>query len=260
MLLRPRKPARGPLGRFFGGFNWGFGKLKNGYVDVSHFLIRKAVIGMAILACFFILDIGVGRKLPTSFLPDEDYGFLFMNEQLPPAASLERTDAVLGRSKPSWPRHPAWRITRRRWIQSLDPRLHTEQRLLFRHLKPWSERTSPTCSPVRSWRTSIGISAQIPEAVAFAFNPPAIPGLGNAGGFSFWLQDRSGGPVEDLDENLQKFLQAARKRPELAGVNSQFSAQTPQIYATVDRDKTLKQGVALAMCIRRCKLRWADST
>jgi hydrophobic/amphiphilic exporter-1 (mainly G- bacteria), HAE1 family len=85
----------------------------------------------------------------------------------------------------------------------------------------------------------------VPEAIAFAFSPPAIPGLGNAGGFSFWLQDRSGGSVEFLDQNLQKFLAAARQRPELAGVFSQFSANTPQLYADVDRDKVLKQGVAV---------------
>ena len=86
----------------------------------------------------------------------------------------------------------------------------------------------------------------MPEALAFAFSPPAIPGLGNSGGFSFWLQDRSGGSVELLDQNLQKFLAAARQRPELAGVGSQFSASSPQIYADVDRDKVLKQGVAVA--------------
>jgi HAE1 family hydrophobic/amphiphilic exporter-1 len=86
----------------------------------------------------------------------------------------------------------------------------------------------------------------VPEAVAFAFMPPSIPGLGNAGGFSLWLQDRSGGSVEFLDQNLQKFLAACRQRPELAGVASQFSADVPQIYADVDRDKTLKQGVAIA--------------
>jgi HAE1 family hydrophobic/amphiphilic exporter-1 len=85
----------------------------------------------------------------------------------------------------------------------------------------------------------------MPEAIAFAFNSPAIPGLGNAGGFSFWLQDRSGGSVDFLDQNLQKFLAAARQRPELAGVFSQFSANTPQLYADVDRDKVLKQGVAV---------------
>ncbi len=82
--------------------------------------------------------------------------------------------------------------------------------------------------------------------MALAFSPPAIPGLGNSGGLSFWLQDRSGGPVELLDQNLQKFLAAARQRPELAGVASQFSANSPQIFADVDRDKVLKQGVAVA--------------
>jgi HAE1 family hydrophobic/amphiphilic exporter-1 len=86
----------------------------------------------------------------------------------------------------------------------------------------------------------------VPEAIAFAFAPPAIPGIGNAGGFSFWLQDRSGGSVELLSDSLQKFLEAARKRPELAGVNSPFRAGVPQVYADVDRDKVIKQGVAVA--------------
>jgi HAE1 family hydrophobic/amphiphilic exporter-1 len=89
------------------------------------------------------------------------------------------------------------------------------------------------------------LAKEIPEAQAFAFSPPSIPGLGSAGGFSFWLQDRSGGSVEYLDQNLKKFLEACRKRPELAGVNSAFSAQVPQVYADLDRDKVLKQGVAV---------------
>src|SRR5436190_12598881 len=78
-----------------------------------------------------------------------------------------------------------------------------------------------------------------------ALLPPSIPGLGAAGGFSFWLQDRSGGTVEFLDQNLQAFLEACRKRPEIAAVQSGFSATVPQIYADVDRDKVLKQGVAI---------------
>ncbi len=90
------------------------------------------------------------------------------------------------------------------------------------------------------------LATQIPEAMAFVFMPPSIPGLGSAGGFSFWLQDRSGGTVEFLDQNLQKFLEACRQRPELAGVVSQFSAAVPQIFADVDRDKVLKQGVAIS--------------
>jgi hydrophobe/amphiphile efflux-1 (HAE1) family protein len=86
---------------------------------------------------------------------------------------------------------------------------------------------------------------EIPDANVLAFLPPAIPGLGSSSGFSLWLQDRSGGEPAYLSQNLQKFLAAARKRPELIGVNSLFSTNTPQLYANVDRDKALKQGVAV---------------
>ena len=121
------------------------------------------------------------------------------------------------------------------------------QGFFFVGLTPWDERTSPqVAARAIVDRLNRALAAQVPEAVAFAFMPPAIPGLGNAGGFSFWLQDRSGGSVEFLDQNLQKFLAACRKRPELAGVAAQFSASVPQIYAEVDRDKVLKQGVAVA--------------
>jgi hydrophobic/amphiphilic exporter-1 (mainly G- bacteria), HAE1 family len=75
--------------------------------------------------------------------------------------------------------------------------------------------------------------------------PPSIPGLGSQGGFSFWLQDRSGGSIEFLDTNVQKFLAAAQKRPELANVSSSFSASIPQLFVDVDRDKVLKQGIVL---------------
>ncbi len=85
----------------------------------------------------------------------------------------------------------------------------------------------------------------MPEAVAFAVMPPAIPGLGSQGGFSLWLQDRGGAPLEEVNRQLQAFLVAARARPELAGVTSPFSANVPQVYADVDRDKALRQGVAL---------------
>jgi HAE1 family hydrophobic/amphiphilic exporter-1 len=113
--------------------------------------------------------------------------------------------------------------------------------------KPWDERTSHELQAQAIIGKINGeLATQIPEAQAFAFMPPSIPGLGSAGGFSLWLQDRSGGSVEFLDQNLQAFLAAARKRPELAGVMSQFSADIPQIYADVDRDKALKQGVAVA--------------
>jgi HAE1 family hydrophobic/amphiphilic exporter-1 len=247
MLLRPRTPGRGPLAALFRFFDAGFERLKFGYVGVSRGLIRKAAIGMAILTAFALLDGWVGTKLPASFLPEEDYGFLFMNVQLPPAASFERTDAVTRKIDQILARTPGVQdATTIVGFSLLSFVSTTDTAFYFVTLKPWAERGA---ADLRSQAVLENInrqlSAEVPEAVAFAFSPPAIPGLGNAGGFSFWLQDRSGGPVELLDQSLQTFLAAARRRPELMGVNSQFSAQTPQIYATVDRDKAMKQGVVI---------------
>src|SRR5499425_267603 len=248
LLLRPRQASRGLLGRFYGGFNRGFEKVMQGYVDGSHFLIRKVVVGILILAGFYVVSGLIGKKLPTSFLPEEDYGYFFMNVQLPAAASLARTDQVLHKIEGM--------LSKTEGVQdyntisgfSLLTRISSSyQGFFFVGLKPWDERRSPqvTARAIVD-RLNQELAAQVPEAVAFAFMPPAIPGLGNAGGFSFWLQDRSGGSVDFLDQNLQKFLAACRQRPELAGVAAQFSSSAPQIYADVDRDKVLKQGVAVA--------------
>jgi HAE1 family hydrophobic/amphiphilic exporter-1 len=246
-LLRPRTEGRGPLAALFRSFNAGFEWLTSGYVAVSRGLIRKAAVGVAILIAFAVLDGWVGRKLPTSFLPQEDYGFLFVNVQLPAAASLERTDAVTRKVDQLLTSTPGVQDTTTIVGFSLLSFVSTtDTAFYFVGLKPWAERGAPDLQSQAILETiNRRLAGEVPEAIAFAFSPPAIPGLGNAGGFSFWLQDRSGGPVELLDENLQKFLTAARSRPELTGVNSQFSAQTPQIYATVDRDKAMKQGVAI---------------
>jgi HAE1 family hydrophobic/amphiphilic exporter-1 len=248
MLLRPRKPSRGLMGGIFRGFNWGFDKLKIGYVGVSQGLIRKAVVGVLILAAFMGADLLVGRKLPTSFLPDEDYGFLFLSVQLPPAASLERTDAVTRKVETILANTPGVQSYTTIDGFSLLTRVSTTNNaFFFVNLKPWEERISANLE-AKGIMADINrqLFSQVPEATAFTFSPPAIPGFGSAGGFSFWLQDRGGGSVDDLDQNLQKFLQATRRRPELTGVFSQFSAGTPQMFITVDRDKALKQGAAIS--------------
>jgi hydrophobic/amphiphilic exporter-1 (mainly G- bacteria), HAE1 family len=93
---------------------------------------------------------------------------------------------------------------------------------------------------------NLRMAKEIPEAVGFAFGPPAIPGLGTAGGFTFMLQDRAGGTVEQLFDNLEKLTQAARKRPELASLVSTFRPSVPQLYMDVDQDRVLKQGLQFA--------------
>ena len=247
LLLRPRKPSRGLLARFFGLFNRGYDRTANGYVRWSHGLIRKPLIGVGILVAFIAVDGLIGKRLPTSFIPEEDQGYLFANIQLPVAASLERTDAVTRKVEAILAKTEGVNATGAIIGFSLLSRVSsTYSAFLFVQLKPWSEREGRALD-ARSILGNINraLATQVPEAMAFAFSPPAIPGFGSAGGFSMWLQDRSGGSVEFLDQNVNAFLDAARKRPELTGVNSIFTAGIPQVYADVDRDKVLKQGIAV---------------
>ena len=247
LLLRPRQPSRGLIGRFFEGFNRVFARVMHGYVNWSHALLRKAVISVMILVSFTLLDGLIGKRLPTGFLPEEDYGYAFLNVQLPAAASLSRTAEVLRKVEGILGQTEGVKYSAAIGGFSLLTRTTaTYQGFFFLGLKPWKERAGKQLG-ARAIVDHLNraLASQTPGAIAFAFMPPAIPGLGNSGGFSFWLQDRSGGTVEFLDRNLQNFLAACRRRPELAGVTSPFSASTPQIYADVDRDKVLKQGVAV---------------
>jgi hydrophobic/amphiphilic exporter-1 (mainly G- bacteria), HAE1 family len=248
ILLKPRQESRGPLGRFFGVFNRTFAKATRGYVNWSHALIRKGIVAMLIIVAFVALDGIAGKRLPTSFLPDEDYGYLLLNVQLPPAASLERTDQVCRKVEAILDRTEGIQAYNTIGGFSLLTRVSASYNgFFFVILKPWGERSSSELEAQGIARKlNAALTAEVPEAIGFALLPPSIPGLGAAGGFSFWLQDRSGGTVEFLDQNLQKFLEACRKRPELVNVNSGFSASVPQIYADVDRDKVLKQGVAVS--------------
>jgi HAE1 family hydrophobic/amphiphilic exporter-1 len=247
MLLRPRKPSRGWLGRLFGGVNRWLDRTTRGYVRLSHGLIRKPLIGIAFLLLFTVASGLLGKRLPTSFLPEEDYGYFLLNIQLPPAASLERTDAVTRKVDALLQKTEGVRNFNTIVGFSLVTRVTASNNAFyFVQLAPWSEREGDG-EDARSIvnRLNRDLRAVVPEAVAFAIMPPAIPGLGSQGGFSLWLQDRGGGSIADVDRELQRFLAAARRRPELAGVTSPFSANVPQVFADVDREKVLRQGVAL---------------
>jgi HAE1 family hydrophobic/amphiphilic exporter-1 len=248
LLLRPRGEAKGWLGPFFSAFNRWFARATNGYVSVSHGLIRKAAIGLLILGGFVVLAGGIGGRLPSGFIPEEDQGFLLLNVQLPEAASLQRTNAVTHRIEEILAETKGVRSTTTINGFSLLTRTSASYTaFFFASLQPWDERRGADLTASAILRgLNRTLRTKVPEAVAFAFAPPAIPGIGTAGGFSFWLQDRSGGTVELLAQNLEKFLEAARKRPELANLNSQFRSTVPQLFADVNRDKVLKQGVSVA--------------
>src|SRR5262249_14884123 len=131
------------LARFFGGFNWLFEKATGGYISWSHALIRKAVIGVFIIALFAALDGAIGKRLPTSFLPEEDYGYAFLNVQLPAPASLERTDQVLKKVEGILGKTEGVKFYNTIGGFSLLTRTSASyQGFFFIALKPWAERTS----------------------------------------------------------------------------------------------------------------------
>jgi HAE1 family hydrophobic/amphiphilic exporter-1 len=247
VLLRPRKKTRGPIGRFFDAFNRWLTRSTHGYISLSHGLIRKPLVGVGVLLLFTAMTAVLGQRLPTSFLPEEDYGYALLNIQLPPAASLERTDAVARKVETILRKTEGVKNFNTIIGFSLLTRVTASNNAFyFVQFDSWDERHDASLhARAIVNRLNAAFRSSIPEAMAFAIMPPSIPGLGSQGGFSLWLQDRSGGTVEFLNNNLQTFLAAARKRPELANVTSPFTANVPQIYADVDRDKVLRQGVAL---------------
>ncbi len=247
LLLRPRSASKGLLARVFGAFNRWLEKTTLGYISLSHGLIRKPLIGLGVLLVFVAATGLLGKRLPASFLPEEDYGYFLLNIQLPPAASLERSDAVSRKVDELLAKTPGVENFNTIVGFSLITRVTASNNsFYFVQLKPWDERTTPALQARAIVNKLNGqLRSTVPESMSFAIMPPSIPGLGSQGGFTLWLQDRSGGSVEFLDTQLQKFLAAARKRPELAGVISPFTANVPQVFANVDRDKVLRQGVAL---------------
>jgi HAE1 family hydrophobic/amphiphilic exporter-1 len=246
LLLRPRKEARGPLGAFFRWFNRWFGRGTDGYVNWCGHLIHKAGFSVVLLVVVAVLGGLLGARLPGGFLPEEDQGYFYLNVQLPTAASLERTGDVAKKIEAILKETPG--------VQTYDTiggfsllsiANSSYNAFYFVTLKPWEERTPEGLTADVIMRRLNQALAGLPDAQAFAFAPPAIPGIGTSGGATFMLQDRSGQGVEFLAQNTERFLAAARQRPEFALLTTTFIPNVPQVFADVDRDKVLKQGVDL---------------
>ena len=244
LLLRPRKEARGPLGVFFRWFNRWFGRGTDGYVNWCTHLIHKAGFSMVLLLVVALLAGFLGSRLPGGFLPEEDQGYFYLNVQLPTAASLERTDDVAQKIEGILKETPGVAMYNTIVGFSLLSVANTSYNAFyFVTLKPWDERTPEGLTADVIMRRLNQRLAGLAEAQAFAFAPPAIPGIGTSGGATFMLEDRSGQGIEFLAQNTERFLQAARQRPEFALLTTTFIPTVPQVFADVDRDKVMKQGV-----------------
>ena len=246
LLLRPKKEARGPLAKLFGWFNRIFQSTTEGYVRWSGVLVQKVAVSLVLLVACAIGGYFFGNRLPSSFLPDEDQGYVYINMQLPNAASLERTSTAAKQVEQVLAKTPGVQYTTSVVGFSLLSLVRTSYNAFFWvNLKPWDERQTRS-EQYQAIKTRLNQELKkLPEGTVFSFSPPAIPGVGTAGGVSFVLEDRVGNDVSFLTDNLNKFMAAARKRPELGMVSTTFIPSVPQEFINVDKDKVLKQGVNL---------------
>jgi len=238
----------GPLGRFFAAFNRVFDRSRDGYVRGVAVMGRHAVMVMLTFGVLLAAVYALVSTRPTGLVPSEDQGFAYVVVSLPPAASLERTNAAMAQLT---------RIVRE--VPGVDGvvyisgfNLLTNQSVsyngtAFVRFKPWKERKSAALSADSIERTmKQRLNAEIRDASSLVLNPPAIRGLSTAGGFTFVLQNRAGADPGQLYQVLQKMLGEARKRPEIGFVYSGFDPHIPQVEMQVDRDKVKSLGVPLS--------------
>ena len=246
MLLRPKKEFRGPVGAFFRWFNRVFGRATDGYVDACRHLIHKSWLAFLLLLVLVAGAVLLGKSVPGSFLPDEDQGFMYVGLQLPSASSLQRTSEASRQVEDILLKTPGVRYVSSVVGYSLLSGVSTTySSFFFVSFKDWDERKAADESYAAIKRHVAGALSHVTSGIAYSFPPPAIPGVGTSGGFSFVLEDRSGGTPEFLAAQEQAFLAAANKRPELAGLMTTALLSVPQVGVTVDNAKVLTQQVGL---------------
>jgi HAE1 family hydrophobic/amphiphilic exporter-1 len=247
MILKPRRRFRGPIGWFFGWFNRVFNRSRDGYVGFSRVLIHKSALSLLFLALVAVLGAGLGRKLPTSFLPEEDQGYLMAILTLPRGASLARTSEAARKVEAIIHDEPGVEaVTTIMGISILSQTQSSYDALFFVRFKDWDQRRS-AAEQAQALQMDLNRKlAGVREGIGFAFSPPAIPGIGVAGGVNFVLEDRSGAGGDFFADNLDRFVAAAQRRPELARVIATYAAHVPQVYVDVDREKVMRQNVDLA--------------
>ncbi|MGH9583410.1 MAG: efflux RND transporter permease subunit, partial [Bryobacteraceae bacterium] len=245
LLLRPKK-EHSLSERVFHGFNRGFDRFRESYLNLSGRLIRKSAFSLLLLVVIAGFAVLIAGRLPASFLPEGDQGYMFIAMQLPDAASMQRTSAAARQVEKIVMNTPGIQgITSVLGFSLLSRVESSYGAFFFVTEKPWSQRAEPD-EQYKAIQAHIMRGLQtVKGGVAFSFAPPPIPGVGTSGGVTFMLEDRSGSGPQFLRENLRKFLAAARKRKELTGVMTTYDPDTPQMLANVDRAKVLRQGVSI---------------
>lgn len=249
LMLRPMKVNENSKGlnKFFYKFNNWFSRTTNSYSKGVRKSIRATPLVLVLLACLYAGTVGLFAAKPTGFIPTEDEGRLFVAMELPEGASATRTRAMLAKMGEIMAEIPAIKsYTAIGGLNAINFSFKSNSGTIFLQLHPWSQRKDAGQQLQGVMATLNQRFVSLKEASIRVVAPPAIPGLGQSGGFSFMLEQRASGDLKELEQVMGQFLGAANQRPEIAMAYSFFNTRTPGYHLEVDRVKAKRLGVSVA--------------
>ena len=251
LMLKPKKESdsEGVLDRFFAWFNRVFDRTRKGYVGIVSRFIRKSRTAVVFLLIVCGLTAIIYRNLPSTFVPDEDQGYLMIAIQLPSGTSTNQTQKVVDKIQQAAQKEIKGQdaVMSINGFDILAGGANSNGAVVFVGMKDWSQRPGMGESVAAAVGTMFRVGAmEAPEATVVAINPPALPGLGNVGGWSLQLQDMSGHSDTELNDIVNAVLAEARTRPELQGVRTTFKINAPSYQYEIDREKVKNLGVQLS--------------
>jgi multidrug efflux pump len=243
LLLKESNEAH--TGGFFGWFNRMFARATNRYAGAVDSVLGRPSAWIGVFVLLIALAGFFWTKIPTAFIPTEDKGYMAMAIQLPDAASLQRTEAVVANVEKVIRTEPAVQnIVALVGLDLLSQSNATNGATVFLNVKPWDERSRHDALDSIAARINGKLFA-MKDAMAFGFNLPEVPGLGVTAGVEMNLQNRNGQDIRQFAQNVDAFRQAVNQLPASGGLNSTFRASVPQVYVTVDRTAAKARGVNL---------------
>ena len=247
LLLKPHSGHKSIASRLFDKFNFGFNWTTNRYLSGVRFLIRRSALALVGLAVFWFSAGALFKKLPTSFLPDEDQGAFFTSIRLPDGASMQRTDAASKKVEDLVMKVPGVRsyfVTG--GTDNATGTSGSNVATIIAQFKPWDERKAANEQIGPVIINAQRLYSNVPEVSTFPFGLPPILGLATTGGFQFVLEDRAGGDVQALSQAAEAMMAAARTRPELQNLFSNFRPNVPQFSLDMDLEKLQTMGVPVS--------------
>lgn len=251
LLLKPHTSTS----RFANGFNRGFDYFTRGYVRGAKWILSHAWFGLLIFALTIATLVTLAMKIPTSFVPEEDQGYLIALAMLPDAASLDRTQAVdqeithIALAQPGVEHVDS--LTGFSLLESLN---RIQIGTNFITLKDWSLRDKPSLQASAIAAALNQKYFMLPEAQIYVFNPPAIQGLGTVGGFEFWIESRGDASLQTLESVTKELIAKANQRPELHGLSTSIDSNNLQLFIDLDRYKTKSLDVSIGSVLKTLQI------